>query len=818
MSAMTEHPIEPALPELLRILRARSNAVLQAPPGAGKTTRVPLALLGEPWLGTGCILVLEPRRLAARAAAHRMAHMLGESVGETVGYRVRFDSVVGPRTRIEVVTEGILTRRLQQDPSLEGVGAVLFDEFHERSLHADLGLALCLESQGALRGELRLLVMSATLDGGPVARLLGDAPLLTSEGRAYPVTTHHVERPPTSRLEDAVAAAVRRALDETEGDILVFLPGAGEIRRVQRQLSGVPAFPLYGDLSQEAQEQAIRPAPPGTRKVVLSTSIAETSLTIEGVRVVVDCGLMRVPRFDPRGGMTRLETVKVSRASADQRRGRAGRLGPGVCYRLWSESAHGSLPAFGAPEIMEADLAPLALEIARWGASAPHSLAWLDPPPAAAYAQACGLLARLGAMDEGGRITPHGRDMAALPLHPRLAHMLLRGRALGLGALACDLAALLAERDIVRGDADLRHRLDVLRSDSPSPGVDPDARRHVRRVAAQFRRLLGLGGGSDGPRRVGLLTALAYPDRIAQRRPGGDGQFRLANGRGAVMPPTDPLAAEDWLAVADLDGDKREARIYLAAPLSPSDLDEGFAIRTETFVRWDSREQAVLARRRTCLGALVLKDEPLRDPDPATVIAALVEGIREMGVSALPWTPDSLAWRARVMFLRRLDEDGWPDVTDTALLAALEGWLAPHLNGISRRPHLKSLDLGGALRGLLDWQQQRTLDEAAPTHCAVPSGSRVPIRYDDDGPVLAVRLQEMFGAQETPAIGGGRVPLTLHLLSPAGRPVQVTRDLAGFWSGAYRAVKADLKGRYPRHYWPEDPLQAEPTNRVKRRS
>ncbi|MBF0129027.1 MAG: ATP-dependent helicase HrpB [Alphaproteobacteria bacterium] len=826
---MSELPIESVLPDLSRVLRGHPNAVLQAPPGAGKTTRVPLALLEEPWLGSGRIVMLEPRRLAARAAAHRMAAMLGEKVGETVGYRVRFDSVVGPRTRIEVVTEGILTRRLQRDPSLEGVGAVLFDEFHERSLHADLGLALCLETQGALREDLRILVMSATLEGEPVARILGNAPIVTSEGRAWPVETRYLDRPPAGRLEDSVAAAVRRALEEEPGDVLVFLPGAGEIRRVERLLSGIPALiaPLYGDLPQEAQERAILPPPPGTRKVVLATSIAETSLTIEGVRVVVDCGLMRVARFDPRGGMTRLETVKASRASADQRRGRAGRLGPGVCYRLWSESAHGSLPLFTAPEILEADLAPLALELARWGALDPLSLAWIDPPPQAPHAQARDLLTRLGALDRDGRITGHGREMAEIPLHPRLAHMVIRGRGLGLGSLACDAAALLAERDIVRGtrDPDLRMRLDLMRgADGPPPTglvLDHDARRHARRMADRFRQLLGkTGRESNDPRRLGLLVALAYPDRIARRRTGGAGQFRLANGRGAVLPTTEPLAAEDWLAVADLDGDKREARVYLAAPLSEADLELGFAehFSAESFVRWDSREQAVQARRRTSFGALVLKDEPLRDPAPEAVTAALIEGIREMGLEALPWTPDILAWRTRVAFLRRLDGDGWPDVGDAALLGGLEHWLAPYLDGMSRRAHLKTLDLGSALRNLLDQQRQRILEEDAPTHLTVPSGSHLPIRYEDDGPVLAVRLQEMFGARETPAIGGGKVPLTLHLLSPAGRPVQVTRDLGGFWGGAYRQVKADLKGRYPKHHWPDDPLRAEPTSRTKRTS
>lgn len=846
LPALPALPIDPVLPDLLAALAERGVAVLQAPPGAGKTTRVPLALLDQPWLKGRKVIVLEPRRLAARAAARRMAAMLGESVGETVGYRVRLDTKVGPKTRIEVVTDGLFLRQLQEDAELPAVGAVLFDEFHERGIDSDLALALVQEARGALRDDLRLVVMSATLDGAPVAALLDNAPMVTSEGRAFPVETRHLDAPaPGTRIEEAVAATVRRALREESGNALVFLPGAGEIRRVQSLLEGADLgpnlliAPLYGDLTADAQDRAIAPSPPGTRKVVLATPIAETSLTIEGIRIVVDGGLMRVPRFDPRSGMTRLVTAKVSQASAEQRRGRAGRLEPGVCYRLWPEATHKALAPFTAPEILEADLAPLALELAVWGVADPTTLAWLDPPPAASMAQARELLRELGALNADGAITPHGRRMAGFGVHPRLAHMMLKGKELGLGGLACEVAALLGERDIVRAqpgfrDADLRLRVELLR------GLDDEGRirgagrgltverggaQQALKQARQWKRQLGAkdGGGDLGA--TGLLVALAYPDRIGQRRPGGSNaggaaaQYRLSNGRGAYFQDAEPLTAQDWLAVADLDGAARESRVFLAAPVTLAELEETFAehIRTETLVTWDGREQVVLARRRRMLFALVLKDERLANPPAEAMAAAMLEGIREMGLAALPWTDELRKWQARVQFLRRMEGEEWPDVSDAALLATLEDWLAPFLNGASRRAHLDRVELGNALRGLLPWAMQQRLDKEAPTHVEVPSGSRVPIDYGADEPVLAVRLQEMFGLAETPRIAGGRVALLLHLLSPARRPVQVTRDLASFWANAYRAVKADLKGQYPKHYWPDNPLEAEPTARAKPR-
>lgn len=882
MPSFPDLPIDGVLPALLQALDGGRNAVLQAPPGAGKTTRVPLALLDAPWLGDGRIIVLEPRRLAARAAARRMATLLGEEVGATVGYRVRLDSRVGPDSRIVVVTDGVFTRMIQDDPSLPGVGAVLFDEIHERSLEVDLGLALALEAQDALRDDLRLVAMSATLDGAALARLMGDAPIVTSAGRAHPVETRYLGGVPAGRaagqraagaappgLGDAVAAAVRRALDDAAGDdtvgddaagdVLVFLPGAREIRRTRQALeeSGLPGaidlHVLHGDAPLAEQEAAIRPAPAGRRKVVLATAIAETSLTIEGVTAIVDSGYGRAPRFDPASGMSRLVTLRVSQAAAEQRRGRAGRLGPGICYRLWSEAEQRALLPRAQPEILAVDLAPLALELAQWGAADAAALRWLDAPPQAALAQARDLLRELGALDGDGAVTGHGRRMAAFGLHPRLAHMVLRGHELGHGRLACRIAALLGERDILRPggragerrEVDLRLRLALLSGAADEMTADRGALRRVRQLAAQWERRSGerrlgerhLGerrsgfravpAAPEGPATVGLLLALAYPDRIAQRRAksAGDGaiQFLLSNGRGASLPADDPLATADYLVAAELDGDRREARMFLAAPVEPADLEAVFAARLETaaFIAWDSRTQAILARRQRRLGALALGDEALERPDPDQVRAALLSGIRSEGLAILPWSEASQSLRARIAFLRRVEgaRAGWPDLSDAALLAGLETWLAPYLDGITRRSQLRGIDLAAALEAMLDWPLRRRLDEAAPTHLTVPSGSRIRLDYsEEEQPVLAVRLQEMFGCRTTPTLAGGRVPVLLHLLSPAGRPVQVTADLSSFWADGYRAVRADLRGRYPKHFWPEDPLTASPHRSVGRRT
>ncbi|SDE28607.1 ATP-dependent helicase HrpB [Rhodospira trueperi] len=818
-------PVDDVVCDLQAALTAGSSAVLLAPPGAGKTTRVPLALLAAPWLAGQSIVMLEPRRVAARAAARIMATALGEAVGETVGYRVRLDRAIGPDTRIEVVTEGILTRRLQDDPALEGVGCVILDEFHERSLNGDLGLALCLETQGALRPDLRLLVMSATLDAAPVAALMDNAPVIESAGRQYPVTIHHhpAPQPGLDGLTAAVRDRVRTVLAEEGGDVLVFLPGMREITRAAAALGdppGVAVLPLHGSLPGRDQDAALRPRADGGRKVVLSTNLAETSLTIEGVRAVVDSGLARVPRFDPGSGLTRLETARISQASADQRAGRAGRLGPGVCHRLWPKAAHGALVPFTPPEITEADLAPLVLELAVWGVVDPAALRWLDVPPAGPWAAGRALLRDLGALDAEGRATPHGRALARLPLHPRLAHMVVEGRDRGLGGLAAEIGALLSERDAAPaglGGVDLRSRLE--RSRGPGP----------REAARQIRRLAGVKGNDRAASDTdpGALLALAYPDRIGRNR-GGGGRFVLSSGRGVVIDEADPLAGANWLAVADIaDRVGAEGRVRLAAPLDDADVTAGRVAPLETRdnIAWAPRDQAVLARRRIMLGALVLKDTPLPDPDPAAVTTALLDGVRTLGLESLPWTQAIRRWRARVMFLRHADAPGngggagWPDLSDAALLDSLEDWLAPFAIGMTRRAHLDRVDLMGALSSLLPWDKARELDARAPSHLTVPTGSRLALDYDDpEGPALAVRVQELFGLDTHPTLAGGRVPVVLRLLSPARRPVQITRDLPGFWRGAWAEVRKEMKGRYPKHPWPEDPLSAAPTTRTTRAS
>ncbi len=829
----TDLPIDSVLPLLLSALERERHAVLQAPPGAGKTTRVPLVLLEASWRGDGRIIVLEPRRLAARASARRMAFLLGEPLGETVGYRVRHDTRIGPGTRVEVVTEGVFLRLIQSDPSLEGVAVVVFDELHERRLDSDLALALTLETRAALRADLRLVAMSATLDGAAVAGVLGGAPVITSEGRSFPVEVRYLPSAAGVCTEAAVAGVVRRVLAESVGDILVFLPGGGEIQRVHRRLaaSGLPdcvlVAPLYGDLSQDQQDAAVQPMPDGWRKVVLATSIAETSLTIDGVRVVVDGGMVRAPRFDPRSGMARLETVRISQASATQRAGRAGRTAPGVCYRLWPEAAHKALPAFTAPEITHADLAPLALELAVWGADTPSALTWLDPPPGPAYQQACALLRALGAIDAAGRLTGHGAAMAGFGVHPRLAHLMIRGAARGLGRLACRLAALLSERDVLRPGlgsgarkTDIRLRLDAVwphrgRGQRGDSRLDSGLVQHVRQASEQWARQLGQSGGTTEPDRntVGLLVALAYPDRIAQRRPGGTAQYRLANGRGAILDPSDVLAREPWLAVADLDGDRRDARVFLAAPVVLSELLQEFAtdIVMDETITWDERQQSVVARRQRKLAALVLEDGPLARPDADRLADAFLAGVRTAGMACLPWSEAATALRHRVAFVRAVQDGGldWPDLSDDALVASLDHWLRPFVAGMTRLLELDDARLDAALHALLPAPLPRRLDSMAPTHLTVPSGSRIRLDYGDPhDPVLPVRLQEMFGATETPRIAEGRHAVTISLLSPAGRPVQITRDLVGFWRGGYRAVKAELKGRYPKHAWPDDPLAA----------
>ena len=836
-AAARDLPVAEALPKLTAVLAERGVAVLEAPPGAGKTTLVPLALLDAKWLAGKKLLMLEPRRLATRAAARRMASLLGESAGDTVGFRTRLESRIGLKTRIEVLTEGILPRMIEDDPDLPGVGGLIFDEFHERSLEADLGLALALETRKHLRPDLRLLVMSATLEGNKVARLLGDAPVIASAGRMFPVEIRNLDRPAPERLEAAVATSVRRTLADESGSLLVFLPGGAEIRRVVRLLeegelpTGVTVAPLYGDLPPAAQDEAIAPAPAGQRKVVLATSIAETSLTIEGIRVVIDGGLMRAPRFDPASGMTRLTTLRVSRASAQQRSGRAGRLEPGIAYRLWPAREETQLAPFNAPEMLQADLAPLALALAQWGTRDPRALAFLDPPPDAAYAEAQNLLRELGALDVGNKITAHGKAMTGLGLHPRLAHMVLRGKERGDGAAACAITALLMERDVLRAvpaarDADFRLRVELMAERGAAKHLpagmtlDRGGLERARDTARQLRQRLGIRGNSIDASETGRLLALAYPDRVAQKRPGAAGQFLLANGKGAELPAGDPLANADFLAVADLDGAQRTARIFLAAKLTRDAIDEDFGdlIATADTIAWDARAEAVLARRRATLGALVLGDKPLAKADPAKMAAAMVDGIRAFGIGALSWSKDAEGLRTRVALLRRLDGAAWPDWSDEALLASLDEWLAPYLTGMTRRAQLGGLDLVEILAARLSYEQRRALERLAPTHMTAPSGSRVAIDYGGDTPVLAVKLQEMFGARESPAVADGRIKLLIHLLSPAGRPLAVTQDLAGFWRNAYPQVRGEMRGRYPKHPWPDDPLAAAPTKRTKRQT
>ncbi|MEZ4701006.1 MAG: ATP-dependent helicase HrpB [Rhodothermales bacterium] len=828
-----ELPIDSALPGLLASLGDEASCVLQAPPGAGKTTHVPLALLDAPWLAGQRIVLLEPRRLAARAAAYRMADLLGEDAGRTVGYRMRQETRVSRHTRIEVVTEGVLTRMLLDDPSLEGIGIVIFDEFHERSLPADAGLAFCRQTQDVLRPDLRLLVMSATLDADALAQHLGEVPVVRSEGRMHPVETHYLGHALRGlRPENPTAEAVRRALRETEGDILVFLPGTAEIRRTLDLLTdagaAVDVLPLFGDLTREEQDRALKPAASGRRKVILATSIAETSLTIDGVRVVVDAGLMRVPRFDASSGMTRLATLPVARDAADQRRGRAGRQAPGVCYRLWSDHEQQHLADARPPEILDADLAPLALDLAAWGAADPSELAWIDPPPAAAFARARKLLADLDALDAAGRLTPLGRDMADLPTHPRLAHMLLRSPD---KPLAADLAALLEERDLLRGAdgiaaTDLRLRVELLNrvraGERPGPmwhhmKVDRGALHQVLHGAARWRKRLGAGDRPADPSHAGAVLALAYPDRIAQRL--AEGRYRMRDGRRAILDPHDPLASAPFLAAASLDGRPEGARLFLAAPLYREEIEAvlGGQVDTVDAVVWDRTGDRVVAKRERRLGAVVLAETPLNDAAPEAIARALLGEVAARGLHLLDWSKEAERLRARMAFVHHHFPD-WPDASTEHLTATLADWLAPFVQHIHRLDELKKIDLVPALTALLGWERQRQLDTLAPERLEVPSGSAIAVDYSDPAkPVLAVRLQEVFGMMETPRLAGGRVPVTMHLLSPAQRPVQVTQDLASFWRDTYFDVRKDLRGRYPKHYWPEDPSQAEPTRRVKPR-
>ncbi len=801
---MTALPIDPILPDLVAALRTHGRAVLQAPPGAGKTTRVPLAMLDEN-LTTGRIIMLEPRRLATRAAAERLAETLGEKVGETIGYRMRGETAVSKATRVEVVTEGILTRMIQSDPELAGIGAIVFDEFHERSLNADLGLALAWEIREALRPDLLILVMSATLDAGPVAEMLDGAPVLTSEGRAFPVSTVHLPKatPKTTRFEAATADLVVQAIGETTGGVLVFLPGEGEIRRVEAALKGrLPADctlrPLYGALPFAAQRAAIAPSATG-RKIVLSTSIAETSLTIADIRVVVDAGRARRARFDPASGMSRLVTERVSRAEATQRAGRAGRVAEGHCYKLWTKGEDGALPAFPPAEIEAADLAPLALELAQWGSD---DLAFLTPPPEGTLAEARRLLVSLGALDQGARITAHGRAIAALPLHPRLAHMLLIA-----GAQAAPLAALLAARDPLCGaPVDLALRIAALKGRYDGPGQINHAA--AAQIKGEISRL-SKGLPKVAPLPLAAMAALAYPDRVGLRRKGSAPRYVLSGGKGAILDAADPLAGQRLIVATDLDGDTREARIRQAAQISEAALRDLFAdqIRWINVCAWSRRDGKVLMRRQEQFGALVLEDRHWADAPDDAVARAMLDGVRQLGLKP---SPAANRFRARVALAQEL-----PAMDDATLLATLDDWLLPHLSGLTSTADWKAFDILPALRALLDWDQTQRLDKLAPAHFTTPLGRKIPIDYDGEAPAITLRLQEMFGQTVHPTVG--QTPLRVTLLSPAQKPVQVTQDIVGFWASSYSDVRRDMRGRYPRHPWPEDPTQADPTLRAKPR-
>lgn len=847
-------PIHTCLPQLRKALEQQKTVVLAAPPGSGKTTGVPLALLTAPWLIDGSILILEPRRLAARMAALRMAELINEPVGQTVGYRVRFDSQVSAATRIEVVTEGILTRRLQSDPELTGVKLVIFDEFHERSIHADLALALCLDVIHGLRDDLKILIMSATLDVEGLTAFLDDPAVVIGEGKSYPVTINY--RPDLSpiqrgqspgneyrihRLLDAVISAITHSLASEHGDILAFLPGAEEIRRSAARLAAEPEaldidiLPLFGNLPKAVQDRTVQYTPGGKRRVILSTSIAETSLTIEGVRVVIDSGWSRVLRFDPNSGLSKLVTVRVSQAAAEQRRGRAGRLCAGVCYRLWNENETHFLPAHGRPEILDADLAPLALDLAAWGVSTPASLRWLDPPPAGHYASAISLLTLLGGVDDQQRITSLGQRMATLPVHPRLARMILATN--DAPVIACDIAALLTERDVIQlsgspsamtprpTDIDTRvQALTAFRQGDTTTFTALDGDRgacaRVDAVAKQLRRLHTLPHQEKNHPTTGELLALAYPDRVGQLRPGCHDRYRLATGRGVRLPEGDALCGCPFLIAASLDAGQTEGRVYLAAHVTIDEIRQQLSalIATDNAVYWDDLQEAVVSRSQERLLSLVLDEQPLGSSNPDATRVAMIEGIRRLGLSALPWTKEARSFQARIESIRSWQPDqGWPNLSDDFLASDLV-WLTPYLDGMSRRQHLARLDLLSIFHGLLDWNHLQRLNTEAPTHIPAPSGSRLPLRYiPGESPVLAVRLQEMFGLAETPRVARGQVPVTLHLLSPAQRPIQITQDLSGFWNTTYPEVKKELKGRYPKHVWPDNPWEAKATARAKPR-
>ena len=828
LSLRVSYPVLEIIPALKQALLKNSVVILQAPPGAGKSTVLPLQLLDEPWLKNKKMIMLEPRRLAARSVALRMAEELDQQAGDTVGYRVRFESVVGKNTRIEVVTEGILTRMIQTDNSLEDVGLVIFDEFHERSLQADLALALCYQAQQVLRSDLRILIMSATLDGEKISSIFNRAPIITSTGKQFPVVFQYIPSEKDVHISVATARAIRKALREQAGDMLVFLPGAGEIQRVQTLLetenSSALVVPLYGDLPFKKQQEAILPHPQGMRKIVLATSIAETSLTIEGITTVVDSGHARVPRFDPRSGLTRLETVRVTKDAADQRAGRAGRLGPGVCYRLWSEATHHLLQPSRQPEIMEADLASLILELANWGIQNLNELTWITSPPEGAVKQARELLHTLEAL-ENNKVTARGKEMLKLPTHPRIAHMLLSPLSLrGEVALATDMAAIIEERDPLpkEAGADLSLRVEVLRKWRSGERISADRNvlERIERMAASWRKIFKLNVDNSNPidAEVGKLVAEAYPERIARQLDKQSVRYKLANGRMVRLPDHDPLLRETWLAVAQLDAGHGEGKIFLAAPIREDDLLH--RAKENEVVKWDAERGIIVANLEKRIGHVVLSSKPLSKIPDELRIKILCEAVQTEGLKLLGWDDAQREWQARVSSLRTWrHNEGWPDVSDENLLKTTDVWLAPYLTTTFRKSDFQKLDLHQILTAIIPWELNSKLDKLAPARIQVPSGSFIKLNYFNDGapPTIEVRLQEMFGLLETPAINEGRTKILLHLLSPGYKPVQVTQDLKSFWQTIYHEVRKELRMRYPRHHWPEDPWTAEAVRGAKRR-
>lgn len=828
---MNTLPIEKIVPDLCNAFQQHRNVVLSAEPGAGKTTRVPLAVLNQSWLTAQKIIMLEPRRLAAIRAAEYMAQQLNEKAGETIGYRIRGDNKVSAKTKIEVVTEGVLTRMLQDDPSLPNVGLVIFDEFHERSIHADLGLALTIDVQQQLRDDLRILVMSATLDGVAVASLLGDAPVIQSEGRMFPIETIYLQQPNEGYIEPIVTSTILKALRDTEGDILVFLPGQGEIRRTESMLrekeisSNVKVHLLFGEASPEKQKAALQPAHSGTRKVILSTSVAETSLTIDGVRIVIDAGLARSSSFDPRRGMSGLVTTSVSQAAADQRRGRAGRQQSGVCYRLWTQNEQSLLPKYAQPEILTADLTQFALELAQWGDFHGTHLKFIDPPPVKHLQQAHSLLKNLGAVNEKGKLTNHGKMLTRFGIHPRLSHMLVRGNELGYASLACDVAALLGERDVMRGrnvdDIDLHSRYHAVKAGNVE---DRFLLQRIREQSSRLKKLLETETShpkvnNEESNALGILLALAYPERVAKRREGSGDKYQLSGNTIAVLPKNSALSREEFLAIGDVDGMGSEVKIFLASAITKDEIFKIFTdqIETKDEIYWDEEQEGVLSRRVTKFGAIELSHQTI-EPVAEKVQEIVCSFIRSVGLHVLPWDTESKLLRTRSEWLRnqKLVNSDWGNVSDDHLLSTLELWLSPYLSGIRKKSQFSKLDMMMIIKSLFTYEQLKELDKLAPTHLTVPTGSQISIDYSNSQPILAVRLQEMFGEIDTPTVAAGKVKVLLHLLSPARRPLAVTQDLPSFWKNAYVQVRKDMRGDYPKHYWPENPLEAEPTKKTKR--